>query len=99
MPADPMPPAASGAAMRLPASLDLGAAPALLEHIRAALAEGPLVLDGSEVERVSVPCLQILAAARREGAGQPALRIVAASAALAAAVADLGLATAIPLEA
>ena len=99
MPAEPIPPPSRDTALRLPASLDLGAAPALLEQLLAGLAAGPLVLDGSEVERVSVPCLQILAAARREGAGQPALRIVGASAALAAAVADLGLATAIPLEA
>lgn len=98
MPAEPVPHPARDTALRLPASLDLGAAPALLEQVRAGLAEGGLVLDGSAVERVSVPCLQILAAARREGGGQPGLRIVGASAALAAAVSDLGLATAIPLE-
>jgi anti-anti-sigma regulatory factor len=102
MPADPSSslPSAAGAAIRLAASLDLGAAPELLRQIRDALADpaadgGARVLDGSDVERVSVPCLQILAAARREAA---ALRVVGASAALAAAIADLGLAAAIPLE-
>ncbi len=97
MPADPLPPAPRTAAMRLPASLDTGAAQELLDGLRTGLADGALVLDGSAVERVSVPCLQILAAAAREGGA--ALRIAGPSPALAAAIADLGLADAIPLEA
>lgn len=85
----------SQAPPRLPAVLDLAAAQALLDTIRTQAAAGAPVLDGRDVERASVPCLQILAAARREAAG---LRIVCASDALAAAVDDLGLSAAIPLE-
>jgi len=56
------------------------------------------VLDGSEVERISVPCLQVLVAARRAAGDAAAFRIVDASAALMAAVADLGLSAALPME-
>lgn len=100
MPAEPSssPPPGQGTTIRLAASLDFGAAQDLLAQIRSALPCGALVLDGSAVERASVPCLQILAAARREAADGAALRIVGASTALVAAVADLGLAAAIPLE-
>ena len=57
-----------------------------------------VVLDGSEVERISVPCLQVLVAARRAAGDEAAFRIVGASAALVAAVADLGLSAALPME-
>ena len=89
------PPPDPSAAVRLPAVLDLSAAQALQAQLCTAQADGTPVLDASAVERVCVPCLQILAAAQREAAG---LRIVGASAALVAAVSDLGLSAAIPLE-
>lgn len=89
------PPPDPAAVVRLPAVLDLSAAQSLQAQLCAAQADGPPVLDASAVERVSVPCLQVLAAAQREAAG---LRIVGASAVLAAAVSDLGLSAMIPLE-
>lgn len=97
MSSDPSPSLQSGAAQpwRLAASLDLGAAEDLLVQMREAARDGGAVLDGSAVERVAVPCLQVLAAAAR---AVPGLRIVAPSAALVAAVGDLGLSAAIPLE-
>lgn len=97
MHADPPPPSSPDpqALPRLPAALDLAAAQALLDMIRSQAAGVAVVLDGRDVERVSVPCLQILAAARREADG---FRIIYASDALAAAVDDLGLSAAIPLE-
>ena len=98
MPADPSPPPPREPAIRLAASLDIAAAQDLLAQVRGALPRGALVLDGSAVERVSVPCLQILAAARQAAAGGAAFNLVDASPALAAAVADLGLTAAIPLE-
>lgn len=98
MPAEP----SSSHSFRLPAALDLSAAQDLLQRLRDGLADGPpaggLVLDGSEVERISVPCLQVLVAARRAAGDEAAFRIVGASAALLAAVADLGLSAALPME-
>jgi chemotaxis protein CheX len=94
MPAEP----SSSHSFRLPAALDLGAAQDLLQQLRDGLADGGLVLDGSEVERISVPCLQVLVAARRAAGDAAAFRIVDASAALMAAVADLGLSAALPME-
>lgn len=98
MPAEPN----SSLSFRLPAALDLGAAQELLQRLRDGLADGApaggLVLDGSAVERISVPCLQVLAAARRAAGNAAAFRIVGASAALVAAVADLGLSAALPME-
>ena len=98
MPADDR----SSPSFRLPAALDLGAAQDLLQRLRDGLADGAppggLVLDGSEVERIAVPCLQVLAAARRAAGDGAALRIVGASEALVAAVADLGFSAVLPME-
>lgn len=87
------------AAISLAASLDLTAADPLLQTVRAGLRDGALLLDGAAVERVSTPCLQVLAAAAiaaRQG-GIP-FRILYPSAVLSAAITDLGLAAAIPME-
>lgn len=86
-------------AMQLAPSLDLTEAEALCLALRDRLQDGAVLLDGSAVERISTPCLQVLAAtaasAERRGAE---FRLVRASAALSVAIADLGLAAAIPIE-
>jgi chemotaxis protein CheX len=92
-------PRADEPSFQLPPSLDLGAAEALLQTMRDVIQEGGSI-DGALVERVSTPCLQVLAAgaaaARHAGL---AFRIVAPSPVLLAAIADLDLAAAIPVEA
>lgn len=86
-------------ALPLPASLDLIAALPLCQALRERLEAGEMHLDASAVERVSTPCLQVLAAAassaRKRGI---AFRLEGASAVLVEAISDLGLATAIPIE-
>lgn len=90
-----MPPAGHAV---LPASLDLPQADALFRAVSAALAEGGLMLDGAAVERVSTPCLQILAAAAAAAASRgQAFRLHHASDVLRSAIDDLGLRHAIPL--
>ncbi|WP_439598646.1 STAS domain-containing protein [Falsiroseomonas sp.] len=83
----------------LPASLDLTQAEPLCQALRERLQDSALCLEGSAVERVSTPCLQLLAAAHASARarGIP-FRLHGASAVLVAAIADLGLSTAIPLE-
>lgn len=85
--------------LTLPASLDLTGAEALRDALRAGLQEGALRLDGAAVERVSTPCLQVLAAAvaSARGAGID-FRLASASPVLRAAIADLDLCAAIPEE-
>ena len=52
--------------LKLPAALDLAAAAGLLDTLRGRLATEPrLRLDASEVETLTLPCIQILLAARR----------------------------------
>ncbi len=77
------------ATVLLPQILDLAAATALLGDIRQRLGSGAKVrLDGSQVDTVLLPCLQIVLAALRA----PSHVIVdAPSEALAAAFADIGL--------
>lgn len=98
-PQDMTPPTTDRPGFQLPPSLDLGAAEALLQTVRDVLQEGGSI-DGALVERVSTPCLQVLAAAaasaRQDGL---AFRILAPSAVLLAAIADLDLVAAIPVEA
>lgn len=83
----------------MPASLDLTAAVPLCGALLGRLEAGVLELDGSGVERVSTPCLQVLAAAaasaREKGV---AFLLRGASAPLSEAILDLGLVAAIPIE-
>jgi anti-anti-sigma regulatory factor len=82
------------AAVPLPSVLDLANA-AILQRLLVERCEqdSAIVLDGSQVERVSTACLQVLVAtaqaARTHGR---AFRLTAASPCLSAAIADLGLA-------
>lgn len=83
--------------LRLPASLDLTEADALCRALRVCLLQGAILLDGSQVERTSTACLQVIAAAvatARERGATFSLRN--SSATLSAAITDLGLAAAIP---
>lgn len=90
---------APATAAKLASSLDLTAAEPLLRQLRDALRDGAVLLDGADVERASTPCLQVLAAtAIAARKGDLPFRILGASPVLAAAIADLGLAAAIPLE-
>jgi len=91
--------AAGSEAFLLPASLDLTEAEALCHALRDRLQAGTLLLDAHAVERISTPCLQLLAAAAA-GAAQRgvAFRLRRASGAFSAAVVDLGLTAAIPIE-
>jgi chemotaxis protein CheX len=78
----------------LAAVLDLAAAEGLHQRLLdACLQETPVALDGSAVERISTACAQVLAAgaisARARGLS---FTLEAPSPALAAALADLGLA-------
>lgn len=50
-------------ALELPSALDLAAAAPLLAELRARRG-GPLVLDGSDVQRIGGLCLQVLLAAQ-----------------------------------
>jgi two-component system chemotaxis response regulator CheY len=78
------------AQVKLPPVLDLAAAESFLETVRGHVAAGtPLTLDASEVETLTLPCMQIIVAAQRTEAP---VSIVNASEAFASAFADLGLA-------
>lgn len=90
---------AGGAAIALPASLDLTEADGLCQALRQALQSGAVILDADAVERVSTPCLQVLAAAAASAASRGIqFRLCRASEALATAIGHLGLGAAIPLE-
>lgn len=78
----------------LPAILDLTEAAALKSGILAALPlGGGLEVDASQVQRVTSPCLQILASAARDfaRAGGPPLRLINMSPAFSGAVIALAL--------
>lgn len=80
-------------------SLDLTAAEALCRTLSAQLTEGAIILDGSAVENVSTPCLQVLAAAAATARDHnQQFRLLCPSAVLRAAITDLGLHGAIPFE-
>ena len=85
----------------LPASLDLIGADALLVRLQETLAQlGMLVVDGSDVERVSTAGIQVLVAARMHAlAENAAFRLHSVSAVLQDALFDLGLLGALGLEA
>ncbi len=73
----------------MPAVLDLTAAAELLDSLRSHLAAAPeLRLDASAVEALTLPCVQILLAARRDHDG---VSIESPSTAFVDAIEDLGL--------
>ncbi len=81
-------------ALVLPAILDLPMAAGLLNDCRAALAAGEgLAIDARDVAKITTPCVQVLAAAKRAFAqtGGPALQITDASPAFRGAISDLAL--------
>jgi len=82
----------------LPASLDRLAAESLCHGLQEQLLAGePVRLNGSQVERVSTACIQVLLAAARSAAVREVpFAIDAASATLAEALNDLGLAGTLP---
>ena len=84
---------------RLASSLDLTEADALCHALRHRLLESAILLDGSQVERTSTACLQVIAAAaaaaRQRGTN---FSLHDPSPILSAAIADLGLSAAIPQE-
>lgn len=87
------------AALALAPSLDLTAAEDLCQVLRTQLSQGDIVLDGAQVENISTPCLQVLAAAAAGARDlRRAFRLLAPSATLRAAIADLGFHAAIPTE-
>jgi two-component system chemotaxis response regulator CheY len=78
-----------GTAMKLPAALDLGAAPGFLNAVREAARNGsPLQFDASAVETLTLPCAQIIMSALKHG---EAKSIFTPSEAFAQAFDDLGL--------
>ena len=83
----------AGEPVRLPSHFDMAAAGALKPRILAEQdRKGELVLDGSEVEKVSTAGIQLMVAADRklmEGGGS--LRLREASDALRAGLTDIGL--------
>ena len=82
----------------LPATLDRLAAESLCRTVQDRLLTGQkLRLDGSAVERVSTACVQVLLAASRSAtAREVPFTVISPSAALTEALADLGLAGALP---
>lgn len=79
--------------IKLPAQLDLAALPALRDEIGGAIGVS-LTIDGSDVERVGTPAVQLLlAAAKAVAAEGRSFALRSPSAALAAAFLDLGLAS------
>jgi chemotaxis protein CheX len=91
--ADVPPGQASGdATNKLPQVLDLTEAQNLRDTMTALLGDGALVLDASDVERMSTPCAQVLLAIGRAAdlAGSP-FQIINVSDVFQSALADLGL--------
>jgi chemotaxis protein CheX len=88
-----------GLSLVLPPSLDLTNADSLRRDLLDRLESDALRLDGSAVEQVTTPCLQVLAAAAvaAQARGIP-FHLCGASIALSCAIAELGLVAAIPLE-
>jgi two-component system, chemotaxis family, chemotaxis protein CheY len=74
--------------LKLPVVLDLAAAERLLNNVRSLVAEPHPRIDASQVETLTLPCVQVLLAAQRSGAH---LTIENPSAAFISAVEDLGL--------
>ncbi|WP_419727801.1 STAS domain-containing protein [Lichenicola sp.] len=86
------------ALLQLAPCLDLGEADALCHALRSRLLAGAICLDGSQVERASTVCLQIIAASVATAHDRGAIfSLRYPSPALSSAIADLGLSAAIPL--
>lgn len=82
----------SDSGKQLPRVLDITKAQELLTEMLEGVRHGPMVVDVSEVERVSTPCLQVLLAAGLAcDATGSAFRIRNPSETFATALADLGL--------
>jgi chemotaxis protein CheX len=79
--------------IKLPSQLDLGALPNLKEELLGAIAStGGVVLEGSDVERVGTPAIQLVLAASKEfSASGRRFALQAPSEALALAFDELGL--------
>lgn len=94
------PEAAPDSVLRLAPSLDLNAADTLHgELLSRVAADAAVLIDGTDVERISTPCLQLLAAAAVGARAQGvAFRVRAASPVFAAAVHDLGLGRVLDME-
>jgi anti-anti-sigma regulatory factor len=87
--------------LTLPASLDLTAASWLKQNLEKALAEGTgLDIDAGSVQRVTSPCLQVLAAAVKsfQQVGGPAMRFSAVSPAMSEIASVLALEEALSLR-
>lgn len=78
----------TAASFKLPAALDLAAAEDLLAAMRGLQSEPGARIDASAVETLTLPCVQVLLAARRSC---PHMSIENPSAAFVSAVEDLGL--------
>jgi two-component system, chemotaxis family, chemotaxis protein CheY len=74
--------------LKLPNTLDLAAAEGLLGTVRSLLAEPHPRIDASHVETLTLPCVQVLLAAQRNGVH---LTIESPSPAFISAIEDLGL--------
>ena len=100
-PPDPSLPANPSSFFMLPPLLDLTRADALHGELQTLVAhEADVTIDGSHVERVSTACVQLLVAARMMArAHGGTLALLTPSPVLSQAVHDLGLATAMGMEA
>lgn len=79
--------------------LDLTKLEELYDGLRERVAAAEIILDGSAVERVTTPCLQLLAAtAKAAMRGEGIFVLKTPSPALIAAIQDLGLGEFIPYE-
>lgn len=83
-----MPNGAAPSRLKLPVALDLAAAEGLLDTMRSLMTGPHPRIDASQVETLTLPCVQVLLAARRSGAQ---FTIENPSAAFINAVEDLGL--------
>ncbi len=85
--------AADAASVVLPSFLDLGFASDLKAILQDAIAgDGEVVIDGSAVEGITSPCIQVLVAASATASGPGrGLRLLNATECLESAFSDLGL--------
>lgn len=87
-------------ALPLASVLDLTTIEELYDALRDRSASAAFILDGSAVERITTPCLQLLAAAAKSASqSDMAFKLKNPSPTLIAAIQDLGLANSIPYEA
>ena len=89
----------SSHALLLASILDLTTLEQLHDALRERSSLAEIIVDGSAVERVTTPCLQLLAAtAKGATQGDAAFTLKNPSPALTAAIQDLGLGNCIPYE-